>query len=196
MATKRIIGLTGGIASGKSTVANYLHQHHHLPLSDADIYARDAVSKGSPILQQIQQRYGEQILLPEGSLDRQKLGAIIFSQPLEKAWLEAQIHPFVRQCLEQAIRQTTTTIVLVVPLLIEAKMTDLVTEIWLVTCDRHQQIARLIARDGLSMAAAQARIDSQMAIAQKLPLADVVIENTSNQASLCQQVDLAFLNLT
>ena len=189
---KRIIGLTGGIASGKSTVASYLQQHYHLPISDADIYAREAVDLGSPILQHIYQRYGGEILLPDGRLDRQHLGAIIFNQPPEKVWLEQQIHPFVRLRLEQAISQITSpTIVLVVPLLIEAGMMDLVTEVWLVTCDPAQQIARLTTRDGLNLAAAQARIDSQMSIKQKLPFADVVLKNTSSQASLLKQVDMA-----
>lgn len=189
---KRIIGLTGGIASGKSTVASYLQQHYHLPISDADIYAREAVDLGSPILQHIYQRYGGEILAPDGRLDRQRLGAIIFSQPPEKVWLEQQIHPFVRLRLEQAISQITLpTIVLVVPLLIEAGMMDLVTEVWLVTCNPAQQIARLTTRDRLNLAAAQARIDSQMSIEQKLPFADVVLKNTSSQASLLKQVDMA-----
>ncbi len=192
MVTKRIIGLTGGIASGKSLVAKYLHDQHYLEISDADIYARDAVALGSPILQRIHQRYGGQILLSDGSLDRQRLGSIIFSQPPEKIWLEQQIHPFVRQRLEQSISQTAaTTLVLVVPLLIEAGMMDLVTEVWLVTCDPDQQIARLTTRDGLTIAAAQARINSQMSIVQKIPFADVVLKNTSSPESLLKQVDLA-----
>jgi dephospho-CoA kinase len=191
MKSQRIIGLTGGIASGKSLVANYLQQHH-LVISDADIHARDAVKLGSPILQRIYQRYGGEILLSDGSLDRQQLGQIIFGQPPEKLWLEQQIHPFVRQRLEQAISQTAaTTVVLVVPLLIEAGMMDLVTEIWLVTCDPEQQIARLTARDGLTPAAAQARINSQMSIAQKIPFADVLLNNASSPESLLKQVDLA-----
>lgn len=194
MTAQRIIGLTGGIASGKSLVAKYLHDRHHLEISDADVYAREAVALGSPILQQIHQRYGGEILLPDGSLDRQRLGQIIFNQPPEKLWLEQQIHPFVRRCLEQSIRQTNATIVLVVPLLIEAGMMDLVTEVWLVTCDRDQQIVRLMARDGLTVAAAQARIDSQMSIAQKIPFADVVLNNTSSPESLLKQVDLALDN--
>jgi dephospho-CoA kinase len=194
MKSQRIIGLTGGIASGKSLVAKYLQQQHHLVISDADIHTRDAVDFGSPILQNIHQRYGEQILLPDGRLDRQRLGTIIFGQPPEKSWLEQQIHPFVRQRLEQAISQTAAEIlVLVVPLLIEAGMTDLVTETWLVTCDPDQQIARLTARDGLSLAAAQARINSQMSIAQKIPFADVLLNNTSSPESLLKQVDLALI---
>lgn len=194
MVTKRIIGITGGIASGKSLVAKYLHDQHYLEISDADIYARDAVALGSPILQQIHQRYGREILLPDGNLDRQRLGQIIFSQPPEKLWLEQQIHPFVRRCLEQSISQTAATLVLVVPLLIEAGMKDLVTEVWLVTCEPDQQIARLTARDGLTIAAAQSRIDSQMSIAQKIPFADVVLNNTSSPESLLKQVDLALDN--
>jgi len=192
MSAKRIIGLTGGIASGKSTIAHYLHHHYHLPISDADIYARDAVALGSPILQKIHQRYGKEILLPNGRLDRPRLGKIIFSQPAEKTWLEQQIHPFICQCLEKSIAHIAAeTLVLVVPLLIEAKMTDLVTEIWLVRCDRQQQIARLTARDKLSLPAALARIDSQMAIDQKIPLANVVLNNSGDREFLLQQVDLA-----
>ena len=206
---QRIIGLTGGIASGKSSVARYLQHQYHLPLSDADRHARTAVELGSPILQSIQLRYGTEILLEDGSLDRRRLGAIIFSNPPEKLWLEQQIHPFVRQCLEADITRAAltpelnpelnpalvppSTLVLVVPLLIEAQMTDLVTEVWVVACEPEQQLARLIDRDGLSRAEAQARIDSQMPIAQKIPLADVVIHNTTDLTSLHHQVDISYL---
>ena len=92
---KRIIGLTGGIATGKTTVANYLASAYNLPVFDADIYARDAVAVGSPILSAIAQRYSKEILLPDGSLNREKLGTIIFAQPEERHWIESLIHPYV-----------------------------------------------------------------------------------------------------
>jgi len=189
---RRIIGLTGGIASGKSTVASYLQKRSGLLVFDGDIYAREAVGLGSPILQKIVDRYGAEILLAGGQLDRRRLGEIIFSNPPEKQWLEQQIHPFVRQCLERDIAQNPTqNLVLVVPLLIEAQMTDLVNEIWVVACSPQQQLARLVSRDQLSPAAAQGRIDSQMSIDQKIPLADVVLDNTGDRVKLLTQIDRA-----
>ena len=148
---KRLIGLTGGIATGKTTVSNYLAEKYHLPVLDADIYAREAVIKDSPILQDIFDRYGERVKLPDANLNRPALGDIIFNQPLEKQWLEAQIHPFVRDRFTQEQEKTNSdTVVLAIPLLFEAKLTDMVTEIWVVTCDRFLQISRLQQRNNLA----------------------------------------------
>src|SRR6478672_8039592 len=97
--SQRIIGLTGGISTGKTTVSRYLANTYNLPILDADIYAREAVQPGSQILQQIAEHYGNTILLPDGRLDRQRLGEIVFSNSNERQWLEEQIHPYVRQCL-------------------------------------------------------------------------------------------------
>ena len=93
---RRIIGLTGGIGTGKSTVSQYLATAYHLPVLDADIYAREAVQKNSPILSAIAHRYNSNILLPDGTLNRKKLGEIIFNNLDERHWLEQQIHPYVR----------------------------------------------------------------------------------------------------
>lgn len=193
--TKRIIGLTGGIATGKSTVANYLASAYGLPILDADIYARDAVSVGSPILGAIAQRYGETILLPDGDLNRQKLGEIIFNDQNQRQWLEGVIHPYVKSRFFAAIAESPLeTLVLVVPLLFEAKMTNLVTEIWVVSCSESQQIQRLMQRNDLSQAQAQARINSQLSIAEKVACADVVLDNSSTLEALLQQVDIALSN--
>ncbi|GBE91249.1 dephospho-CoA kinase [Nostoc cycadae] len=190
--TKRIIGLTGGIATGKTTVANYLASAYHLPIFDADIYARDAVSIGSPILQAIAQRYGEQILLPDGNLNRQQLGEIIFQNQQERQWVEDLIHPYVKNCFLQAIATSTAeTLVLVIPLLFEAHMTHLVTEIWVVSCSEAEQLQRLIQRNHLHPEQAQARITSQLPLAEKISLADVVLDNSSTLQSLLLQVDVA-----
>ena len=188
----RIIGLTGGIATGKTTVSHYLATAYHLPVLDADIYAREAVQPGSSILEAIVQRYGSDILLPDGTLNRQKLGQIVFSSTDKRHWLEQQIHPYVRDRLIKAINELPRqTVVLVVPLLFEAGMTDLVTQIWVVRCSQQQQQERLMQRDRLSAEAAQARINSQMPIEDKAAIADVVLDNSSTSVALLKQVDAA-----
>lgn len=190
--TKRIIGLTGGIATGKTTVANYLASAYSLPVFDADIYARDAVAVGSPILCAIAQRYGEQILLADHSLNRQKLGEIIFQHPDERNWIEGLIHPYVGERFEEAIAKSSSqTLVLVIPLLFEAQMTHLVTEIWVVYCSESQQLQRLIQRNQFSQEQAQARINSQLSLAEKASRADVVLDNSSTLGRLLEQVDVA-----
>lgn len=198
----RLIGITGGIGTGKTTVTNYLHRRYRLSVWDADIYARSAVSVGSPILHIISQRYGAGILQLDGTLDRHRLGEIIFSNINERQWLEAQIHPYVRICFETEIARIAPddTAVLAIPLLFEAKMTDLVTEIWVVSCDRHTQLHRIVTRDALTAtfqaridaAAAQRRIDSQMSLTDKIALADVNLDNSTNITNLEAQIDRLF----
>ncbi len=195
----RAIGLTGGIATGKTAISNYLADTYKFPILDADIYAREAVHPGSPILNSIVERYGALILLPDGNLNRLELGNIIFCNPAERQWLEQQIHPYVRRrfvegtqsCIAalSQVSQNTLTLVLVVPLLFEAQMTDLCTEIWVVYCSPEVQLARLLKRDGLSSDRALARINAQMPIAQKCQKADVVLDNSSTLDSLFLQVD-------
>ena len=195
ISAKRLIGLTGGIATGKTTVSSYLAEKYHLPVLDADIYAKEAVTKDSPILQSIFAHYGEQVKLPDANLDRTALGEIIFNNPSEKQWLEAQIHPFVRDRFTQELQRTTSdTVVLAIPLLFEAQLTDMVTEIWVVSCDRSLQIARLQQRNGLTSQQAQTRIDNQLPLAEKVPLADVVLDNNADLPHLYTQIDLALIS--
>lgn len=189
---RRIIGLTGGIATGKSTVANYLTTTHQLPILDADVYAREAVQLGSPILSTIVQRYSSDILLPNGTLNRKKLGQIVFSHPDERQWLELQIHPYVRdRFVEKSDTIPNQIVALVVPLLFEAGMADLVTETWVVYCPPQQQLERLMQRDSLTLEQAQARINSQMPIKEKCDRADIVLDNSSTPEALLKQVDIA-----
>ncbi|PZV04999.1 MAG: dephospho-CoA kinase [Leptolyngbya sp.] len=190
---QRIIGLTGGIATGKSTVSDYLARQHHLPVLDADIYARQAVEPGSAVLGAIADRYGASLLHPDGTLNRGKLGEIVFNQPAEKAWLEQQIHPVVRQHFEEAMAELTDVpvIVQVIPLLFEAGLTDQVSEIWVVTCSLARQQQRLMERNGLTAEQANARIQSQMPLADKVALADVVIDNSADLPALFRRVDEA-----
>jgi dephospho-CoA kinase len=190
----RLIGITGGIGTGKSTVTNYLQTRYNLLIWDADIYARSAVAVGSPILDRISQRYGNSILQPDGTLDRHQLGKIIFSSPDDRQWLETQIHPYVRHCFETEIRQLPSdgTAILAIPLLFEAKMTDLVTETWVVSCDFSTQLARIMTRDRLTEAEAQIRIQSQMSLTDKIALADFMLDNSGSIVNLQQQIDSKF----
>ena len=175
---QRLIGLTGGIATGKTTVSNYLAHKYQLLVLDADLYAREAVAAGSPILETIFKRYGDKIKLSERNLNRAALGEIIFNNPQEKQWLETQIHPFVRDRFSQELANlTANTVVLSIPLLFEANLTSLVAEIWVVSCDRTLQVARLQQRNDLTISQAELRIDSQMPLAQKITLADLVLIN-------------------
>lgn len=194
---QRIIGLTGGIATGKSTVSEYLVRQHHLPVLDADIYARQAVEPGSAVLGAIAARYGASLLHPDGTLNRGQLGDIVFNQPAEKAWLEQQIHPVVRQHFEAAMAQLSQApvVVQVIPLLFEANLTDQVSEIWVVTCSLALQQQRLMERNGLSLAQANARIQSQMPLADKVALANVAIDNSADLPTLFRRVDEALQNI-
>jgi dephospho-CoA kinase len=187
----RLIGITGGIGTGKSTVTNYLQTRYNLPIWDADIYARSAVAVGSPILQSIIHRYGANILQPDGTLDRRRLGSIVFNDVDELRWLEAQIHPYVRSCFEININNLApnSTAVLAIPLLFETGMTDLVTEIWVVSCDPTTQLNRIVARDRISEAEARKRIASQMSLTDKIAQADVNLDNSTNIADLERQID-------
>ena len=192
--TKNLIGLTGGIATGKSTVANYLATTYNLPILDADSYARDAVSVGSPILSQIAEKYGREIILSDGNLNRSKLGEIIFHQPEERYWVEGVIHPYVRNCFAKAINESSAnTLILVIPLLFEANLENLVNQIWVVSCSPQQQKERLIERNNLTPEQAAARINSQLPIAEKIARADVVLDNSANLESLLRQIDKVLL---
>jgi len=189
---QRRIGLTGGIGMGKTTISDYLAMKQ-IPVFDADVYAREVVEQGSAVLAEIVARYGKSILLPGGTLDRHQLAGIIFDSLPEKIWVEQQIHPFVRDRLETELLRLVDapTLVLVIPLLFEARMTDLVNEIWVVRTPEEQQQQRLKARDRLNPNQIRARIDSQMAIERKVQQADIVIDNSSTLEALYQQVDEA-----
>lgn len=193
MAGQRIIGLTGGIATGKTTVADYLATQYALPILDADDYAREAVQPGRPILRQICDRIGPDILKADGTLDRQRLGDLIFSDPEERRWLEGKIHPFVCDRIHHNLQlyPQEPIIVLVIPLLFEAQMTHLVSEIWVVYCPLEQQKQRLMARNQITLKQAEARINSQMPLTDKMSQATTVLDNSRDTATLLQQVDQA-----
>lgn len=190
---QRKIGLTGGIATGKTTVTDYLCDRAQLPILDADVYAREAVAVGSPVLGAIAARYGAEILQPDGSLKRTRLGEIVFADATERAWLESQTHPFVRDRFRQTLDQLQTEpiVILAIPLLFEAQLEALVTEIWVVTCTPAQQLARLMQRNALTRSQAESRIAAQWPLTQKCERADVVLDNSGTLPELYDQIDRA-----
>ena len=194
---QRLIGLTGGIATGKTTVSNYLRDRYGFPILDADIYAKEAVEIDSPIFQKIIQRYGAEIQLENRALNRTKLGDIIFNNTDEKVWLEAQIHPYVRNRFQEVIESLDNQIIILsIPLLIEANLTHLVSEIWVVYCNVEQQIQRLQQRNHLTEQQAIARINNQVPLTEKITRADVVLDNSGSLDFLYQQIDQNFKERT
>ena len=189
--SQRRIGLTGGIASGKSSVGHWLARQG-LPVLDADQFAREALEPGRDATNTVLQRYGSTVQAEGGvAIDRAALGRIVFQNPAERHWLEQLIHPIVRDRFNQALtlHAKTPAVVLMIPLLFEAGLESLCTEIWLVDCDESQQLKRLIERDGLSAAAAQARIAAQWPLSRKRGLADHVISNQGQPGTWQAQAD-------
>ncbi|MFZ9318536.1 MAG: dephospho-CoA kinase [Vulcanococcus sp.] len=192
--SQRRIGLTGGIATGKSTVGRWLAEQG-LPVLDADLYAREALAAGSAGARAVLDRYGDSVRSADSEptaavLDRAALGAIVFAQPSEKDWLEALVHPLVRARFEQELSdlQEQPTVVLMIPLLFEAGLEELCSEIWLVDCEPTQQLERLMQRDGLSERDARARIAAQWPMTRKRDLSDLIISNQGDTKAFQQQL--------
>lgn len=187
----QLIGLTGGIASGKSTVAKILEQLG-AAVVNADALAREVVEPGRDAWKEIVDAFGAEVLQPDQSLDRQKLRAIIFNNPEARKKLESIIHPRVRALAEERIRQHAAAgyevVVYEVPLLFEGNLQDLLRPVILVACDIDTQRRRLQQRDRLNAATAQKQIDAQMSLEKKRRLADYIIENDGGMDDLERQV--------
>ena len=147
---QRRIGITGGIASGKSSIAKYLAKAKNIPILDADIFAREALTENPQISQKVIDRYGNQITdlaAKDGKvqINRLALGEIIFSNKQEKKWIESLIHPFVKKRFNEELEKqiSSPTLALVIPLLFEANLNNICSEVWLVYCTIKQQYARL-----------------------------------------------------
>jgi len=186
-----LIGLTGGIASGKSTVAKILQQLG-AAIVNADVLSREVVEPGQAAWNEIVAAFGPEILQQDQTLDRQKLRTLIFNNPAARKQLEAIIHPRVRALAEQRIREQTeagfAVIVYEVPLLFEAKIHEWLRPVILVACDVEIQRRRLEQRDQIDSAAAQKHIDAQMSLEEKRRLANYVIENNGTLDDLERQV--------
>lgn len=175
-----VIGLTGGIASGKSTVSA-MFTDMGITVIDADIEARLAVEIGEKAYDDIVSQFGKAILAEDGTINRQKLGSIIFSDEEKRNLLNSITHPAVRKRMAQkrqnAEAANEKAIVMDIPLLFESKLTGLVEKIILVYVDEETQLERLMKRNGFSEAEALSRIKSQMPLKDKVKLADAVINN-------------------
>ncbi|MBS2771977.1 dephospho-CoA kinase [Anoxybacteroides rupiense] len=174
------IGLTGGIASGKSTISHMLKEFG-IPVVDADLIAREVVRVGEEAYKQIVKEFGSEILQENGEINRTKLGAIVFHHEEKRKRLNAIVHPAVRKkMLEQKeafLRKGANTVVLDIPLLIESQLFYLVDKIIVVYVDEAIQLERLIKRNGLAKEDAVARIRAQMPLSDKKSYADAVIDN-------------------
>ncbi len=194
----RVIGLTGGVATGKSTFAAELRARD-VPVLDADAFARAAVAPGAPALAEIARAFGTGVIGPDGALDRKKLATIVFSDPGARRRLEAIIHPEVRRLM------IAETLLLAgaghdlafydVPLLYEVGLDREIEAVVVVHAPRDAQRDRLVAREGLSPAEADARLAAQLDIEHKARLADFVIDNSGPPSALGPKADRLLADL-
>ncbi|KAF4611906.1 hypothetical protein D9613_004403 [Agrocybe pediades] len=187
-----VVGLTGGIATGKSTVSSLL-KASHIPIVDADIIARQVVEPGTPALAKIKRTFGDEVLLPDGTLDRKKLGSIIFNDEAKRKQLNAIVHPAVRramfwQVLGYWVRGHKYCI-MDVPLLIEGGLWKFVGLVVVVYCSEDIQLQRLMQRDGSTKEEAMSRLKSQIPISEKVSYADIVIDNSGSRQELEKSID-------
>jgi len=180
-------------------VAALLQERFGLPVLDADRYAREALAPGSPGAAAVLARYGDRVR-HEGSpthgepgpeLNRAALGRIVFTDAAERAWLEGLVHPLVRQRFDDELDAlgAAPVVVLMIPLLFEAGLEGLCSEVWLVDCSAAEQLRRLQGRNGLTETEARARIAAQWPMARKRALADVVIDNSRDTSQLLHQLN-------
>ena len=193
-----VIGLTGGIGSGKTTVANVFAEYG-IDLIDADIIARDVVAIGSVGLARITEKFGNRILLDDGNLDRSQLRTAIFSDPQLKNWLNQLLHPLIREkMLADIDRATSPYCLLIVPLMIENNLQTLTDRLLVVDVDQQTQIMRTQQRDNVSLEQINIILAAQASRQQRLDAADdIICNNGDNQALLTQvaQLHLHYLAL-
>ncbi|BAE73736.1 Dephospho-CoA kinase [Sodalis glossinidius str. 'morsitans'] len=186
--TQYIVALTGGIGSGKSTVANTFAALG-VPLVDADVIAREVVQPESAALRAIVQRFGPAMLSADGSLDRAALRARIFSDPAEKTWLNGLLHPLIQRQTEQQLRSARAPYVLwVVPMLIENNLQQRANRVLVVDVDRERQIARTISRDGVSREQVENILAAQVSRQRRLACADDIIDNSGRPEEITDRV--------
>ena len=183
---QRRIGLTGGIASGKTLVGNFLFQAKQWPILDADLYAHEALKPESEISRKVLLRYGDQIIQESSknyqTINRKALAKIVFQNDVEKKWLEEIIHPFVNKRIEEELEKlkSNSIVILIIPLLFEKNYTGLCSEICYIDCPRSMQLKRLQSRDNLSIKEANQRIDAQWENSLKKQFADHIINNSND----------------
>lgn len=183
----RIIGVTGGIATGKTTVLNEL-KRLGIPVIASDPLAHQSLRPGQPIYRKVVAHFGPGILRSNGSICRTDLGKIVFANPRERKWLERQIHPFVIRKLKTFALQNKGIVALDIPLLFEAKLEKLVDVILVVGSSTRTQLTRLQRRDGLSKKEARGRLRAQLPLSYKRKRAHAYLLNEGSRASLCSRL--------
>lgn len=188
----RLIGLTGGIATGKSTASRFFSEAG-VPVVDADQLARRVVEPGRPALEQIREAFGDEVLGPDGFLDRAALAAVVFGDPGARARLEAIVHPRVAEEAEREVKRLLAetpggVVVYDVPLLYETGAAGRFDLVAVVYVPRAEQLRRLRARDGLSQEDAERRLASQLDIEEKARRADALLDNQGSREELRAQV--------
>jgi len=182
------VGLTGGIGCGKSTVAR-VFADLNIPVLDADQIAHSLVEKGQPALARIQQEFGASILNPDGSLNRRHLKEIVFSDLKQKQKLESILHPLIYKTLQAELEPLVAPYCIIsIPLLFETDMTHLVDRILVIDCPVETQIERVKIRDNLTIERIQSIIDNQVSRAYRIAKADDLIDNSTTDYRLAEQV--------
>ena len=184
--TQRRIGLTGGIACGKSTITNYIRKYKNIPILDADNLSRELIKPNTYGYKKILNYFGDQIIDKSNSIqeiNRKLLRNIIFKHSESKKWIEELLHPLIKEKMIEECNQykNNQTILLVIPLLFEAKFEDICTEIWLVKCPKELQKKRLIARDKISEKEAYESINLQLSFEEKRKFSDIILDNSDDQ---------------
>lgn len=190
----RIIGITGNIACGKSSVGRMLLELGAEHYIDADCIVHQLYQKGLPIAQQVAQTFGVGVLASDGSVDRKALGAIVFQNAQALAELERIVHPAVREALLDELKQVSASGIAIIDAikLLEGGSGALCQSKWLVLCSEEQEVVRLMARNQLSMDEARMRVRAQPDMTSKLVLVDEVIDNSGSLAETQSQVAAAF----
>lgn len=188
----QVIGITGGIASGKSSISQFIREELGFTIIDADIAAREVVEPGQDAYQEVIKVFGTDLLLPDASIDRAKLGSIIFHDEKKRLKLNKIVHPAVRKRMlmqkELAFELGEKVLFMDIPLLFESKLTHMVDKTIVIYVDERIQLERLKKRNGLSELDAKARIDSQMPLVEKKKLADAVVNNNGSLLESKKQV--------
>ena len=184
---QRRIGLTGGIASGKTTITNYIRKHKNIPILDADNLSRELIKPNTYGYKKILDYFGDTIIdnknNSERAINRKLLRKIIFKHSESKEWIEKLLHPLIKEKMIKECSQykNNQTILLVIPLLFEAKFEDICTEIWLVKCPKEIQKKRLITRDKISEKEASDSINLQLSFEEKRKFSDIILDNSDDQ---------------
>ena len=187
----KVIGLTDGIASGKSTVSELLSAHG-FKIVDADIASRQAVEKGTKGLERVKEAFGEQAIDENGEMNRAYVGEVVINQPEKRLELNEIVHPIVREIMEKEKAQYLSEgyhVIMDIPLLFENNLQDTVDEVWLVYTSESIQIDRLMERNNISMEEAKARVYSQISIDKKRRMADREIDNRDTKLELKQNLE-------